>query len=512
MTWSRNGVMFLVACTLLVAPPSQCQSQNVPVPAAPQGSATLRGVVRDSQNRPAVDAVVYLQTAAGGQTLITHTDAEGNYRFADLRKGTYSIRAEKTGIGTAALDPISVESKEAKQLDLTLAAGKAAGTEPAKTKPAFFDEPNFTVAGVTDSTYLGGHGSGVTLRSTETLAKATANLSKTPAENSAPASSAVLEQSLRAAVDREPANFDANWKLGKFLIIDRRPREALPYLERAAELDPDNAEPHQLLGNTDEQLGNALGAVREYQRAVELDANESTLFDWGAELLLHRAVEPAIEVFTRGNRMFPRSDRMLLGLAASLYAYGDYIQAAQRFFEACDLNPGDPGPYLFMAKVQSPEITHQEGFARRLERFARLQPNNAWAKYYYAANVWNLRGEPDDADAAKATSLLEEAVQLDPKLGVAYLQLGILYTDRKDYAKAIRAYQKAIEVSPELEQAHYRLARAYARTGDEAGSQKEMAIFEQLSKESAAEITRERSELQQFVVELRGRTTGSQPR
>ncbi len=512
MTWSRMGVAFLAASTLLVGPAAHAQSQGLPSPAQPQISATLQGTVQDSQNRPAVDAIVYLQPKGIGQTLVTHTDAHGSYRFPDLQPGTYSIRAEKSGLGDVAVNPFFVASGEAKQVVLTLQTQKAAETPAAKTKPAFFDEPNFTVAGVTDSTYLGGHGSGGTLRSTETLAKATANLGKTASANSLPSSAAAaLEKPLQDAVDREPGSFEANYKLGKFLITDGRPREGLPYLERAVELNPGKAELHQLIGDADEQTGNSLEAVREYQRAVELDANESNLFNWGAELLIHRAVEPAIEVFTRGNRAFPQSDRMLLGLAASLYAHGNYDQAARRFFEACDLSPADAGPYLFMAKVQSSEITRQEGFTRRLQRFARLQPGSALAKYYYAVNVWNLREEPDDADAAKVISLLEESVHLDPSLGVAYLQLGTVYADRKQYAKAIGAYQKAIEVSPELEQAHYRLARAYARTGNEPKAQNEMAIFEQLSKRSAAQITRERTELQQFVVELRGRTTASQP-
>lgn len=313
------------------------------------------------------------------------------------------------------------------------------------------------------------------------------------------------ETSLRDAVDREPGSFEANYQLGRFLVGARRPREGLPYLDRAGALNPGKAEVHRLLGDADEQLGNALGAAREYQRAVELEANEPNLFEWGAELLVHRAVEPAIEVFAKGNRLFPQSERMLVGLAAALYAHGDYNQAAQRFFEACDLSPSDAGPYLFMAQVQSSEITHQEGFTRRLQRFTRLQPDSALAKYYYATNIWNLRGDPDDADAAKVTSLLEQAIQLDPNLGVAYLQLGIVYADRKDYAKAIHAYQKAAEVSPELEQTHYRLSRAYARMENETEAQKEMAVFEAMSKKSAAQITRERSELQQFVIELRSR-------
>ena len=368
MTWSGIGFAFLVASTLLVAPASQAQSQNIPAGPNPQGSAILRGTIRDSQNRPAVDANVYLKATGIGPALMTHTDSQGSYRFSELREGSYSLRAEKGGLGDAELDPFLIKSSETKQVNLTLKTQRAAEAEAAKTKPAFFDEPNFTVAGVTDSTYLGGHGSGGNLRSTEALAKATADLSKTSTGNSLPASSVTaLETPLRDAVDREPGSFEANYKLGKFLVAARRPREGLPYLERAVELNPGKAEVHKLLGDADEQLGNALGAVREYQRAVELDANESNLFDWGAELLVHRAVEPAIEVFARGNRLFPQSDRMLLGLAAALYAHGDYNQAAQRFFEACDLDPAEAGPYLFMAQVQSSEITRQEGFTRRLQ-------------------------------------------------------------------------------------------------------------------------------------------------
>ena len=59
---------------------------------------------------------------------------------------------------------------------------------------------------------------------------------------------------------------------------------------------------------------------------------------------MHRAVEPALEVFTRGNRLFPRSVRMLTGLGASWYVHGSYEQAAQRLCEASDLDPNDPKP------------------------------------------------------------------------------------------------------------------------------------------------------------------------
>ena len=323
-------------------------------------------------------------------------------------------------------------------------------------KPEFFDEPQFTVAGVTDNTYRGGHGSDTPLRSTEALAKATAALKESPVDS--------------------PSS-------------------------------PNNAESgrHHSLADLDERQGKALEAVREYQRAAELDPSEPNIFDWGAELLSHRATEPAVEVFEKGNRLFPGSVRMLLGLAVALYARGDYAEAERRFFEASDLNPSDSGPYLFLGKIQSREITQSEGYLERLARFATLQPDNALANYYYAVALWKRRTNPEDLETPKQVRLLlEKAIRLDPNLGTAWLQAGILYSDQKNFTEAISAYRKAIEFAPEMEEAHYRLSQAYTVTGDTQKAQEELDLYKQLSKKSAEEAERERRELQQFVIGLRG--------
>jgi tetratricopeptide (TPR) repeat protein len=185
----------------------------------------------------------------------------------------------------------------------------------------------------------------------------------------------------------------------------------------------------------------------------------------------------------------------LLGLAVALYSRGDYDQAAQRFFEASDLYPSDPAPYLFLGKLSKGPITQSDGFAQRLERFARLQPENAWANYYYATTL--ARTSP------KARTLLEKAVRLDPKLGDAFLLLGTVYADEGNLPKAISAYQSAIAASPQLEEAHYRLAMAYRKTGENDKAQKELDLYQQLRKQSAEAMERERTHIQQFVFELR---------
>jgi tetratricopeptide (TPR) repeat protein len=355
---------------------------------------------------------------------------------------------------------------------------------------------------------------------------------------------------LRETAERQPQDFDANYKLGELLVADGRATEALPYLERASGLNPvdfenayelaaaytevgeyehagttvrtllarpdrstqDQARLHHLLGDLEEKLGNPLEAVREYQRAAELSASEPNLYDWGSELLLHRAPEPAIEVFTRGNRLFPRSVRMLIGLGLSWYAHGSSEQAVQRLCDASDLSPDDPNAYLFLGKIQSGEKTQPDALVERLRRFAILQPENALANYYYAVSLWKSRKDPQDVRIlAQVGSLLEKAVHLDPKLGPAYLQLGILYSERKDFSKAISAYQQAIEVSPQLEEPHYRLAQIYKQTGQKVKGQEELQAYEQISKKRAEEIERERHEIQQFVYTLRDQPSTLRP-
>ena len=254
----------------------------------------------------------------------------------------------------------------------------------------------------------------------------------------------------------------------------------------------------------DEQSENALEAVRGYQRAAQLDPTERNLFDWGTELLKHRADQAAFQVFTKGERLFPSSVRILLGLAAASYSLGASDEAARLFFAACDLDPTNPTPYLFLGKVRDPAIRGSAAFLEHLRRFAEIHPENPQANYLYAAGLWAQRkGSDVNEKSGAAKALLEKAVQLDSKLGPAYLLLGTVEFEGADFKKAIAAFLKAIEVSPELEEAHYRLAQAYRLTGDTAGAQKELARYDQISKRSADQLQRERRELPRFVITLR---------
>jgi tetratricopeptide (TPR) repeat protein len=420
-----------------------------------ESSSAVQGSIRDSQGHPVAATLVRLDTASA--TLTAATDSEGRYRFRELRAGSYTLHA-----GEIAFGPFPLGRDESKSVDLTLAP-------PAK--PEFFDEPSFVAAGVADPSQRGGHGSDPVLHSTDTLAKAAASL-RAGASNAASASGAESEDALRAAIEREPAR----------------------------------ASLHHSLAEAEEKAGNALEAVREYQSAAELESSEANLFDWGVELLTHRASEQAIEVLTKGNRLFPRSSRMLLGLGVALYSRGSYPEAAQRFFDAADLNPSDPAPYMLLGSVSSGAITETSGFAERMERFARLRPENAWANFYYASSLLKHRTEENETGRLiQARSLLEKAVRLDPHLGAALLELGVVFAEQGDFTRAISAYRNAIAASPPMEEAHYRLGQIYRKQGDSAKAQEELELYQRLSRQSEQKFQRERDGIQQFVFALRDR-------
>jgi tetratricopeptide (TPR) repeat protein len=476
------------------------------------GGAILKGYVRDSSGQPVANATVFLQLATEAQTPAvpaeaTHTDSDGAYRFASLPAGAYTLRAEKSGYGKASVDRVPLARKEMRKIDLVLAlpnpqnasSGTPAPANPSAQAPEFFDEPQFTVAGVTQASNSGGHGSDTVLRTTEALAKATVALSNDKESSTPEPLTAATESSLREAVARNPKD---------------------PAL-------------HHRLADIEEKLGNPLESAREYQRAAEIDPSELYLFDWGTELLTHRALEPATEVFTKGNRLFPKSVRMLVALGVAEYARGAYDQASQSLANASDLDPGNPTPYLFLGKMQSAETNPSQQSVERLARFEQLQPDNALANYYYAVSLSKQSAYAADNDAersARVESLLLKAAHLDPKLGIAYLQLGILYSQSSDFARAIAAYQKAIETTPEevdpqranpqltypqsdetLAESHYRLAQAYRHIGDKVKAQEQLQLHERFAKKTKEDTEHERRHIQEFVILLRDQNSVSPP-
>jgi tetratricopeptide (TPR) repeat protein len=445
-----------VALTALSVVTTHSQNKNS------EKSAIVTGTVCDSEHRAVENATVSLESDDHAHKFTVQSDSRGRYRFEAVPAGSYELRAIKSGYAVAKNGPFILHKRESKSLELRLPVEDAASTAQDNSEAVnFSDEIHFNVAGVSDPSNLGGHGSDTVLRTKETLAKETASLNH------------------EAAI--QPNNYS-------------NPAEEL-------------ANTHARLAEVAESEGRPLDGVHEYQKAAELQPNENHLFAWGADLLLHRAFEPALEVFTNGHRLYPSSVRMLLGLSVATYDQGAIEQGKKLLLEACDLNPTDPNPYLFLGKLQEAEKIEPPGWPERFARFVRLHPENPLAHYYYAVAL-DKQG-PISENLGIMESELKTAIKLDPQLGGAYLELGILYSQRKDYPGTILAFQKAIEITPLPAEAHYRLGQVYGRMGDVEKAGKEIELFKQISEQKKSEAERERHKIQQFVYTLRSQSSSS---
>ena len=346
-----------------------------------------------------------------------------------------------------------------------------------------------------------------------------------------------LEQ-LKKAVTIDPQSFDANHNLGELYVRMGNLPDAVPYLSQAQRITPssyDNgydlalaylltgrpdparqvvrgllqgnntAELHNLQGQIEEKDGKFVAAANEFEIAAHEDPSESNLFDWASELLMHRTLEPAIEVFRQSAERYPNSPRMAIGLGIALYSRGNYDEAIKSLLRASDLSPSDPRCYFFLSKAYDSSPSQADEVIQRFRRFSQQQPGNAHAFYYYAMSLWKgKRAQDPSLDLHQIESLLRKAVTLDPKLSEAYLQLGNLYSDQTQYAEAIPEYEKALENGSNLADAHYRLAQAYVHTTQKDKAQEQFKIYQQLRAQHLADLDKQIADIRQFVYSEKG--------
>ena len=530
----RIGILWAVPSLLSCAGSQYLFAQQ-------QASVTIDGSVRDSAGHSVAEASVRLQETSGSSAQERTTNSEGTFVFAGLKTGSYVLSASKGEQRSNAVTVSLLNGGATQHVDLILTKDSASPGSAME----FSDVPNFTIAAVTDWTAAGGHGSDTSLRTSEALMRETLRLKTSGAQPALATSDE--EQRLRAAVQKSPRDFKANEELGRFYIEVQRYADAVRPLEAAHEIsaanqhaeyelalalnrsgDPaqarqhairllasgDKPEWHRLAGEVDENSGDPLAAVHEFEHAVKEDPSEENYFAWGSELLLHRAIWQAKDVFQAGVKIYPGSVRLLTSLGATLFAGALYEEAARMLCEASDLKQSDPEPYLFMGKVEIASPGPLPCIEAKLERFAALEPKNPMANYYYAMAYWKQHGQKPDADtAAKVGALLNKAVELDPRCSSAYLQLGNLRASKQDYTAAAMDYRKAITANPQMSEAHYRLGVAYDRLGRKDEAAEQFRLHHAIEKQQAAVVDRQRREIKQFLVQVDSKpgTPNAQP-
>ena len=253
------ALLVLAAIVSWASPLAVAQGASPKTAAAP----SIQGTIRNAAGEPVAGASVQLADKAQSISSQTETNADGTFSASLPRAGIYTLTIQKSGFKTAVAESMTLSAGEQKSINLILEAVGSGGME-------FEDKPNFTIAGVTDWTAAGGHGSDTNLRTSEALTKETLSLKSDEAKDGHSGSLAAgaepskeSEDKLRAALIQTPGSFEANHRLGAFYLRSERYRDSLPLLEAAHEIRPADSA-------TAYDLALAYKATGNFSRAAEL--------------------------------------------------------------------------------------------------------------------------------------------------------------------------------------------------------------------------------------------------
>ena len=86
---------------------------------------------------------------------------------------------------------------------------------------------------------------------------------------------AEAEKALQHSLDLKPDSAEAHYELARTLVSMDKGKAAAPHVLRAIELNPNYAGPHALMGNIYLQDGDAVSALAEFKKYLQLDPKGS---------------------------------------------------------------------------------------------------------------------------------------------------------------------------------------------------------------------------------------------
>jgi tetratricopeptide (TPR) repeat protein len=163
--------------------------------------------------------------------------------------------------------------------------------------------------------------------------------------NDAPGDGARLLDRYREAVQRRPEDADARASLGQLLVRLERIEEAVPQLERAVALDPQNPAHHLQLGKTLAQLQHWPDAVQSLRRAQQLQPTDAgTTYE----------------------------------LARALHSNGDHAAAADEYRKVIGLDPNDAPVRIALAENYE-AMDRRDDAAAAYDEYLKLAPTGTYA-------------------------------------------------------------------------------------------------------------------------------------
>jgi Flp pilus assembly protein TadD len=240
------------------------------------------------------------------------------------------------------------------------------------------------------------------------------------------------------AIAIDPKFYEAYLNLGT-LLLESAPKDAVPSLRKATELQPAQNHPRYLLAVALDRSGDEAAAAEEFQKILAREPNDFTSVNYlGWYFLRHEKAAEAEAEFRHALEIQPKDQKATLGLAQSLDAQRK-PEAAEAYQQYLSINPGDNGVRTQLIRF----LIDQKQFEAALAEINKSPDANP-----PTADTLRLRADLQMAQKknSDAVASLQQALALHPDDAQLHGQLGRLYLGKRDFPNAEKELKIALQM------------------------------------------------------------------
>ncbi len=250
---------------------------------------------------------------------------------------------------------------------------------------------------------------------------------------------ALLEEGLKD----HPGQAEARLLLGVGHMALREPARAIPPLEQAVQIDPDNPEYlYGLAGAYEAARRDPAVIARLYQRALAIQpAMAQTRVNYGRFLDAQGRLDEALVQYRQAADEQPWLDVAHFNLGTAYLRQGDAARAETELLRAVELNP-DYVEALDNLGLLYADQGRLDAARQRFEQAVAASPNNPTALGNLGTYYLNA------GHLSRAIDLLSRAVEAQPTYLNGLVNLALAHFRNDDLAQARRYAQEALRVDP----------------------------------------------------------------
>jgi tetratricopeptide (TPR) repeat protein len=288
--------------------------------------------------------------------------------------------------------------------------------------------------------------------------------------------SAQLE--LEQANALKPETFEILYNLGQAYLRGHDDAKAELALNRALKLKPDSAETLYLLAQVYSEQSRPSDALDLLVRAHKLaPQNTDVIFLMARVSMTQNYFEDAIPLLESGLKIAPERADLRAALGESYFMAGKTEKAIEEFQKLIEIDPSARS-YAFMG-LSYRHLGRFDEARKYFEEGLKKDPHNTSCLF----NIGYI--DERQGNYTQAEKSFQQVLQINPDFPEALMELANLRVKDKKFAEAIDLLRKFVKVSHEPADGYYKLAMAERSLHQSAAAQRDLNVFQTLSKNAA---------------------------